>query len=77
MGMDGGMMMHGPGAHGTCQRLEQIATFRMEQTPQGAILRFEAKNSAQVEEVRRLAQNFGSCLQAQMKQPGMPPPPPR
>ncbi len=74
-GMGGGMMQgQGQGMMGGCpsHRLSQIANMQVEQTNQGAVVRFTAKDPSQVNEVHSLAQSLGSCACAAQQAPQAP-----
>ncbi len=61
-GMRGGMMMMGPMGFGP--RLGQIADIEVENTREGAVIRFNAKQRQQAEEVQSLARALGSQWEA-------------
>ena len=52
--------------HGMCGRsqmqLGQMANVTVQDTPQGAIVRFDAKDPAQVSNIRGMAQRMSSCM---------------
>ncbi len=62
-GMGSGMM---------CGQMGQMANVAVENTSNGAVVRFSSKDPDRVEAVRQMAQRMGNCMSGSM----MSPPPP-
>ncbi|MGC4117453.1 MAG: hypothetical protein QM765_23410 [Myxococcales bacterium] len=57
----GSMPMHGMCGQSQMQ-MGQMANVTVQDTPQGAIVRFDAKNPSQVNSIRGMAQQMSSCM---------------
>ncbi|HEX5748841.1 MAG TPA: hypothetical protein VFZ09_21550 [Archangium sp.] len=60
--MGGGRMGPGMGGAGMSCPLRAMADVKVEQTPTGAVLRFTAKDPAQVAEVQSMVQGMLHCM---------------
>ncbi|HEY3444723.1 MAG TPA: hypothetical protein VGK67_00100 [Myxococcales bacterium] len=68
------MPMHGGGMCGHMAQLQmsQMANVTVQDTPQGAIVRFDAKNPSQVNDIRGMAQRMSSCMNTAAQAPTPP-----
>ncbi len=67
--MGGGGMMRG-----MCVQMGQMANVSVENTPSGAIVRFDAKDPSQLNSVRQMAQRMSQCMGAVPSSPPASPP---
>jgi hypothetical protein len=57
---------------GMCGQLGQMANISVENTPLGAIVRFDAKDPSQRDSVRQMAQQMSQCMGASAAPPPAP-----